>query len=193
MILRTLGTMISPRLMRAMNTAAVNHREHVRKGSAIPYIAHLMAVLHLVAQVTDDEDVLIAALFHDTLEDVPQRYPEAQMRAEFGERVTDLVLHLSKDDSLNGWQDRADAYLAHLEHDAPAEAVLIACADKLHNLLSILDDHATLGDALWDRFNSGKQAQQWWYGRIHRVVEKRLPGLALNAELGRHVERFRHL
>lgn len=184
---------LAPRLMHAMNTAAVSHRDHVRKGSGIPYIAHLMAVLYLVARHTEDEDVLIAALLHDTLEDVPEHYPEERMRAEFGDRVTELVLHLSKDDTLPTWQERADAYLAHLEHEAPAEAVLIACADKLHNLLSILDDHVTYGEALWERFNSGKSEQQWWYRQVHRVVGKRLPGLSLHEELGRQVRRFDEL
>lgn len=125
---------LSPRLMQAMNTAAVSHRDHVRKGSGIPYIAHLYAVMHLVSQVTEDEDVLIAALLHDTLEDVPDIYPETRMRAEFGGRVTDIVLGLTKDDSLPDWQARADAYLQHLAQHAPDESVLIACADKLHNL-----------------------------------------------------------
>lgn len=181
---------LSPRLMQAMNTAAVSQRDHVRKGSGIPYIAHLYAVMHLVSQVTEDEDVLIAALLHDTLEDVPDIYPETRMRAEFGGRVTDIVLGLTKDDSLPDWQARADAYLQHLAQHAPDESVLIACADKLHNLLSILDDHAVLGEALWERFNSGKEQQQWWYREISRVVEKRLPGLSLNRELSRLVQDF---
>ena len=142
---------------------------------------------------TGDEDILIAALFHDTLEDVPEAYSAAEMRADYGDRVTDLVLHLSKDDSLSGWQERADAYLAHLEHHAPPEAVLISCADKLHNLMSILDDHAAQGETLWGRFNSGKERQQWWYGEMHRVVGKRLPGLPLNEELAGQVERLRRL
>ncbi|RSZ66081.1 bifunctional (p)ppGpp synthetase/guanosine-3',5'-bis(diphosphate) 3'-pyrophosphohydrolase [Corynebacterium hylobatis] len=185
--------MLSHRLMHAMNTAAVNHCDQVRKGSGIPYIAHLYAVMHLVSQVTDDEDILIAALFHDTLEDVPENYPEARMRAEFGDRVTDIVLGLTKDDSLPDWQARADAYLEQLARRAPDESVLIACADKLHNLLSILDDHAILGEDLWARFNSGKQQQQWWYAQVNRVVEERLPGLALNRELARHVEFFHGL
>ncbi|QGU04441.1 HD domain-containing protein [Corynebacterium comes] len=182
---------LTPRLMRAMNTAAVNHREHVRKGSGIPYIAHLYAVMHMVSQVTGDEDVLIAALFHDTLEDVPEVYPESRMRSEFGDRVADIVLGMTKDDSLPDWQARADAYLEHLEHHAPEESVLIACADKLHNLMSIFEDHAALGDRLWERFNSGKEQQQWWYREISRVVEKRIPGLPLNRELAGLVERFK--
>ncbi|MDO5668997.1 MAG: HD domain-containing protein [Corynebacterium sp.] len=174
---------LSPRLMRAMNTAAYNHRDHVRKGSDVPYIAHLMAVHHLVAQHTDDEDVLIAALFHDTLEDVPEHYSEADMRRDFGDRVTDIVLHLSKNESHADWQERSNAYLAHLDNVAPDEAVLISCADKLHNLMSILEDHATLGDGLWGRFNSGREKQEWWYGEVGRVVEKRLPGHPLAQQL----------
>lgn len=176
--------------MRALNAAAVHHRNHVRKGSGVPYVSHLYAVMHLVASETGDEDVLIAALFHDTLEDVPEEYGESEMRREWGDRVTDLVVHLSKDDSLPGWQERADAYLAHLEHHAPPEAVLISCADKLHNLMSILDDYAAQGEALWTRFNSGKERQQWWYGQIHRVVGKRLPALSLNEVLAGQVERL---
>ena len=62
----------SPRLIRAINTAAWAHRDHVRKGTDIPYISHIFGVMHLVSEVTDDEDVLIAALFHDILEDVPE-------------------------------------------------------------------------------------------------------------------------
>ena len=181
---------LTPRLMRAIDTAAVSHRDHVRKGSGIPYVAHLYAVMHLVSQATGDEDVLIAALLHDTLEDVPEVYPESRMRAEFGDRVTEIVLGLTKDDSLPGWQSRADAYLDHLEHRAPEESVLIACADKLHNLMSILEDHAALGDRLWERFNSTREQQQWWYAQISRVVEKRMPGLPLNRELAGLAEQF---
>lgn len=181
---------LTPRLMRAIDTAAVSHRDHVRKGSGIPYVAHLYAVMHLVSRETGDEDVLIAALLHDTLEDVPDVYPESRMRAEFGDRVTEIVLGMTKDDSLPDWQARADAYLDQLEHRAPEESVLIACADKLHNLMSILADEAVLGERLWERFNSGKAQQQWWYGEISRVVEKRLPGLPLNRELAGLVGQF---
>ncbi|MDO5511374.1 HD domain-containing protein [Corynebacterium sp.] len=181
---------LTPRLMNAMNTAATAHRDHTRKGSGIPYVSHLFAVMYLVASETDDEDLLIAALLHDALEDVPENYSEEQMRADFGDRVAGIVLDLSKDDSLPDWQDRSNAYLDHLENHASEEAVLISCADKLHNLMSILDDHAAQGDALWERFNSGQERQRWWYGEVHRVVEKRRPGLELNRRLGDLVSSF---
>lgn len=184
---------ISPRLVRAMDTAATAHDGQVRKGSGIPYVAHLFGVMHIASTVTDDEDVLIAALLHDALEDVPDRYPEAAMRRDFGDRVTDIVVGVTKDASLGSWQDRADVYLRHLEHDAPDESVLVSACDKLHNLTSILADHANLGDGLWTRFNSGKERQQWWYAAIAGVVARRLPHFPLNDEFTRLVAELQRI
>lgn len=182
---------LSPRLLRAMDTAAVAHDGHRRKGSGIPYVAHLFGVMHIASTVTGDEDVLIAALLHDALEDVPDRYPESAMRRDFGDRVTDIVVGVSKDDSLRSWQDRADAYLRHLEHDASDESVLVSACDKLHNLKSILADLDEFGDGLWSRFNSGKESQQWWYASVAGVVARRLPHFPLNDEFSRLVEELR--
>lgn len=79
-----------------MNTAAWAHRHHVRKGGGIPYVSHLYSVMYLLASVTNDEDVLIAGLLHDTLEDVPEEYNSAQLEADFGPRVRELVEELTK-------------------------------------------------------------------------------------------------
>lgn len=181
---------LSPRLLKAINTASVAHRSHTRKGSGIPYVSHLFGVMYLLSQVTDDEDVLIAGLLHDVLEDVPEHYSREQMQDDFGARVVGIVLGVTKDNSLSEWQQRADAYISHLRDVAPNEAILVSCADKLHNLKSILDDHSRIGDQLWERFNSGKERQQWWYRQIHEVVAQRLPGLPLNEELGKLVQQM---
>lgn len=185
-------TAASPRLIRAINTAARAHDGHTRKGTDIPYVSHVFGVMHLVSTVTDDEDVLIAALFHDILEDVPERYSADQMAAEFGGRVIELVRGVTKDESLTSWQERSDAYIAHLR-DAEDGSVLISAADKLHNLMSILGDHAEIGDELWGRFNSGKERQQWWYRAIYTVAAERLPGNSLVEELGVRVEELERL
>lgn len=179
----------SPRLIQAINTAAWAHRDHVRKGTDIPYVSHVVGVMHLVSQVTDDEDVLIAALFHDILEDVPEEYSPQRMAEEFGDRVVELVRGVTKDSTLSSWQDRADAYLAHLR-EADDGSVLISAADKLHNLLSIHADLDELGDELWGRFNSGKERQLWWYRSVADLVQERLPGNPLGEELARQVERL---
>lgn len=179
----------SPRLIQAINTAAWAHRDHVRKGTDIPYVSHVVGVMHLVSQVTDDEDVLIAALFHDILEDVPEEYSPQRMAEEFGDRVVELVRGVTKDSSLSSWQDRSDAHLAHLR-EADDGSVLISAADKLHNLLSIHADLDTLGDELWGRFNSGKERQLWWYRSVADLVQERLPSNPLGEELARQVERL---
>lgn len=186
-------TVLSPRLRQAINTASVAHRDHVRKGSGIPYVSHVFSVMYLLSQVTDDEDILIAGLLHDTLEDVPEYYSAAQMEGDFGPRVLGLVLDLTKDDSLPGWKDRADAYLEHLEQRAHADAVLISLADKTHNLMSTLDDHAVLGESLWNRFNSTMDENRWWYAEIHRVAVQRVGDNALTDQLGELVGRLRGL
>ncbi|GAB3595251.1 HD domain-containing protein [Corynebacterium faecale] len=184
-------SILTPRLRRAINTASVAHRDHVRKGSGIPYITHLFSVMYLLRSVTKDEDVLIAGLLHDTLEDVPEHYSAAQMEADFGPRVLGLVRDLTKDDSLPLWRDRADSYLDHLEHRAHEDAVLISLADKTHNLMSTLDDLAVMGESLWDRFNSTKEENQWWYAEIHRVAVTRVGENQLTVQLGELVERLR--
>ena len=179
----------SPRLIQAINTAAWAHREHLRKGTDIPYVSHVFGVMQLVSQVTDDEDVLIAALFHDILEDVPEEYSPERMTREFGERVVELVRGVTKDSTLSSWQERADAYLAHLRK-ADDGSVVISAADKLHNLLSIHADLDELGDDLWARFNSGKERQLWWYRSVADLALERLPGNPLGEELARQVERL---
>ncbi|MCG7272742.1 Bifunctional (p)ppGpp synthase/hydrolase SpoT [Corynebacterium afermentans subsp. afermentans] len=179
----------SPRLIQAINTAAWAHRDHVRKGTDIPYVSHVFGVMQLVSQVTDDEDVLVAALFHDILEDVPEEYSPQRMAEEFGDRVVELVRGVTKDSTLSSWQDRSDAYLAHLR-EADDGSVLISAADKLHNLLSIHADLDELGDELWGRFNSGKERQLWWYRSVADLVQERLPGNPLGVELAHQVERL---
>ena len=111
------------------------------------------------------------------------------MAEEFGDRVVELVRGVTKDSTLSSWQDRSDAYLAHLR-EADDGSVLISAADKLHNLLSIHADLDALGDELWGRFNSGKERQLWWYRSVADLVQERLPGNLLGEELARQVERL---
>ena len=99
---------------------------------------------------------------------------------------------MTKDDSITDWQERSDAYLAHLS-GADEGSVIVSVADKLHNLLSILADHSEIGDELWGRFNSGKEKQQWWYGAVSEVAAKRIPGNPLVAVLEEKVAELRAL
>ena len=98
------------------------------------------------------------------------------MEKDFGRNVVDIVRMLTKDRSLGSWQERAHAYLMQLEH-APLAVVMIAACDKVHNLSSIVADYRAVGEKLWERFNSGKKAQLWWYQEVYAVVQRRLDEL----------------
>ena len=89
------------RLLEALDFAAIRHSAQRRKGpDAAPYVNHLIEVASLVANVgrVDDEDVLIAAVLHDVLEDTPTTATEVEER--FGSRVLRFVQALSDDKSL---------------------------------------------------------------------------------------------
>jgi (p)ppGpp synthase/HD superfamily hydrolase len=180
----------TPRLDEAMRVAATAHSEQKRKGTEIPYIVHPFAVMHIASQATRDEDVLVASLFHDILEDVPDKYSKEQMQRAFGARVVEIVVGVTKDDTIDNWQARSDAYLQHLR-TADEASVIVSGADKVHNLQSILIDYEQHGERLWDRFNAGKERQLWWYGSIHNVLQERMPESPLTETLGILVDRFR--
>ena len=179
----------SDRLMRGIAIASRAHDGHYRKGSGVPYISHPMSVMLIAASVTNDEDVLFAALFHDILEDVPENYSRAEMEDEFGPRVVEIVEGVTKDSSLPSWQERADAYLEQLSHGSE-ESVIVAAADKFHNLSQTLEDLDRDGHALWERFRSTPSQQLWWYTSVRNVIAERLPDLPLLADLGVLIERL---
>ena len=181
---------ITPRLEQAIRVAAIAHRKQNRKGSDTPYIIHPFTVMCIAEKVTRDEDILVACLLHDIIEDVPDEYSRNDMLEDFGEHVVSIVDGVTKDGSIIDWQGRADAYLYHLEHKASDESVMVSCADKIHNLMSILADYDILGEELWSRFNAGKEKQKWWYDQVLRVTNKRLPDMSLNKDLAELIRKF---
>jgi len=191
----------TPRLDKAIKTAARAHEQvgqHRKGGDDIPYVIHPFGVMLIAGQVTDDEDILIACLFHDILEDVttknPEIYNERIMRDEFGDRVTDTVLDVSKDSSIKEWRQRGEAYLSHLENEASDAATLVSTADKIHNLQSILNDYERIGDELWGRFTTKDSNDQlWWYESVLRVVKNRNAPEELVNQLQVSVEKLKNI
>ena len=152
------------------------HALQARKGTAIPYVTHLMSVCSLVLEDGGDEDQAVAALLHDGPEDQGGQPVLDEIRRRFGDPVANLVDGLT--DTLNSpkpkWRPRKKAYLARLENE-PMSVLRVSLADKLHNLRSIAVDHAATGDAVWARFNAGRPAQAWYFGALLDVFERRLP------------------
>jgi len=185
------------RLDSAIRKAAWAHEQAAqhRKGTDIPYIIHPFGVMMIASNVTDDEDVLIACLMHDVLEDVDSAiYSESNMRAEFGDRVVAIVKDVTKDATERNWHASANSYLRHLEHNASDEAVIVSAADKAHNLISILADYDVVGESLWLRFSTKSSADQlWWYESILKVVVKRNGPQVLVDELSGYVDTLKAL
>lgn len=174
------------RIDKALRVAARAHEQQNqhRKGSDIPYIIHPVSVMLIAGEATNDEDILVACLLHDVLEDVSADiYSETRMRDDFGDRVVELVKDVSKNPSLTDWYESARDYLEHLEYHASEEALMVSAADKIHNLISNVIDYKVVGEDLWQRFTTKSAEDQiWWYESVLVVLKKRLPSSALTAK-----------
>ena len=154
-------------LDRAIVFAVKAHAGTERRGKGYPYIIHLMEAVEIVATMTPDQDLLAAAILHDTIEDTDVTLDD--IRAEFGDRIATLVEQeteerpegVSKEAS---WHDRKQATIERLSK-ASREAKIVALGDKLSNIRAIARDYAELGDALWSRFNAKDPKEHEWYYR----------------------------
>jgi GTP pyrophosphokinase len=163
---RTPGTAIKlgSRFRRAFLFAAEKHEGKTRKASTIPYIAHLMGVASLVLEAGGDEDLAIAALLHDVVEDCGGAPMLKEVRRRFGKRVAKTVDGCTDADTYPKppWRERKEKYLRHLR-TADADTRLVSAADKLNNVRSILSDYRAVGESVWSRFNGGREGTLWYY------------------------------
>jgi (p)ppGpp synthase/HD superfamily hydrolase len=178
----------------AFQFASGLHHSQCRKGTPIPYISHLMAVSALVLEAGGDEDLAIAALLHDAVEDQGGRPTLDTIRRMFGDRVANVVMECSDTDRepKSPWRERKEQYLAHL-FSASTDALLVSIADKLHNARSVLADYRRHKENLWMRFNAGKKEQFWYYGELVKVFTQRRPEDALVTEFARVVKELKDL
>jgi (p)ppGpp synthase/HD superfamily hydrolase len=158
----------SDRFGRALRFARSLHRDQRRKGTTIPYVAHLLAVAALVLEHGGDEDEAIAALLHDAVEDQGGAATRERIRRRFGARVARIVDGCSDGEPGPGrrgredWRHRKEHTLAGLGR-ASRSVLLVAAADKLHNARAVLEDYRRDGEALWTRFNGGRDGTLWYY------------------------------
>lgn len=184
----------SRRLGRAVAYASRVHEGQVRKGTEIPYIAHLLAVAALVLESGGSETEAIAALLHDAAEDQGGLERLADLRARFGDPVAEIVAGCSDTFEIPkpDWRPRKERYVEELR-TKPEPILRVSLADKLHNARAVLRDYEAEGDKIFDRFNAGKEDQRWYYGALAGVFEERLAGDWMTAEFTRVVTRLREL
>jgi len=157
--------MLGRRFEQALVFATRRHGDQKRKGTRIPYVSHLLAVCALVIEAGGDEDAAIAALLHDAVED--QKATLAEIHTLFGEVVAAVVRECSDTDQdpKPPWCERKVGFLATLAGLSDS-ARLVVAADKLHNARSTLAELETAGDAVWEKFNGGRDGTLWYYRSV---------------------------
>jgi len=193
---------IGNRFDEALDLASRLHRDQTRKGVDVPYLSHLMSVASLVLEANaycgfgDIEDLAIAALLHDAVEDQGHQITLQAIRDRFGERVHDIVAACTdaviqeEGEEKPPWGERKAAYVGSIGQKT-REAQLVACADKLHNARSIMFDHERIGSQIWERFNPAREETLWYYESLVSAFERGWPGNPLLPELRDVVGRMR--
>lgn len=187
-------TDLGPRFDEALGYASRAHSGQRRKGSGVPYVAHLLGVTALVLEAGGDETEAIAALLHDVAEDQGGEERLAEVREEFGDRVAEVVRACS--DTVvrpkPPWHERKPAYAEHLRETDDPSVLLVSLADKLHNTRAILADLRRDGPAIWERFSAPRDDQLWYYRTLADTYLERCPG-PLTDELDRVVREIEQL
>jgi len=178
---------LTDRFDRALVYATHIHAAQVRKGTAIPYVAHLLAVAATVLEYGGDEDLAIAALLHDSVEDQGGEKRLLDIKGRFGDRVagivegcSDSLADTTKGESKKPGHERKAAYLKHLDTADP-DVLRVSVADKVHNARSILRDlRGEVGQEVWMRFSQSKEDTLRYYRELADKFCKRLPGQLAN-------------
>ncbi len=156
--------MLSKRFTEALTYATRLHATQTRKGSGIPYIAHLLGAASIALEYGANEDEAIAALLHDAIEDQGGAATREEIRRLFGDAVTEIVDGCTDAETIPKppWRQRKEAYIAGIRAASPS-VLLVSAADKLHNARSLLKDYRAGGECLWERFKGGKEGTLWYY------------------------------
>ena len=170
---------LTPNIQKAINIASEKHLGQVRKADGLPYIVHPFAVAWILSNYTGNEDVIVAGLLHDVLEDV-ESYKFDDLKNDLGGKVANIVRELSEErepsveiDAKATWRTRKKQYLERLQ-SASVEALMVCAADKIHNLLSIIDAYEKFGNPVWAKFDSPINKKMHFYGEVLKLLEQRL-------------------
>ena len=173
---------------RALRMAALGHRDQVRRGGAVPYVEHPLAVAWILDRAGFGEAVVIAGLLHDLVEDTEVTL--GQIREAFGEEVAATVGHCSEEKldasgAKRPWSDRKRDHLAAVCR-APESARAVILADKLHNLTSIRLDLSE-GRPVWESFHADRESVLWYHSAMIEACRSDDPRLTRLAEACRQM------
>lgn len=177
----------------AIRAAAVLHKGQVRKGQIpYPYITHLFAVAMLVADYTNDENIIVASLLHDTLEDTD--YTAEELESDFGGEVKEYVCTLTEpipsSTERHDVEDGKKLYIKQLR-DASEGALLILAADKIHNMRSVVEEYYENHTAFLADFGSSLDERLRLYQEISNILNRSLKN-AILAEFNSVFTEYKH-
>ena len=162
-------------LDKAIIYATKKHSGSLRKGGKIPYIVHPLEAASVAASITDDKEVIAAAVLHDVIEDAG--VTENELKKEFGDRITALVMSDTEDKMRNipakdSWQTRKQRTLDFLK-TATRDEQIVCLSDKLSNMRAIFRDYELIKDELWQRFNVKEKTKHYAYysGIADRLIK----------------------
>lgn len=160
---------------RALDFAYSAHSNGKRKGSGLPYIFHPIEVANIVATLTDDKEIIAAALLHDVVEDTDRTIDD--IKYEFGRRVAAIVADESENKYVGTpknetWKIRKIEQLQHF-NECDISSKMVALGDKLSNIRSLRSDFYRLGDGVWQRFNQkDKNEHKWYYEKLVLILKR---------------------
>jgi len=189
---------LTPRFTQAIDYARQIH-VGTRKGTQVPYMAHLLGVASLVmgenghVPFAVTEDMVIAALLHDAVEDEGGLPRLQDIEAKFGKEVAKIVEGCTDSfetdpNKKQGWEQRKASYIRRLRDEPESEGtLLVSAADKLYNARAILEDYSQIGAEVWKRFKRGRKEQLWYFDELLKIYEARCLNWRIIEELKRVV------
>ena len=177
----------SQKIQKAIRFSVKTHevyQKQKRKGKDIPYITHPLIVGLILARAGANEDVVIAGIIHDTIEDsVPEKkVTKAMITERFGDTVAGIVDDVTEQNKDLPWEERKKKALEHVE-TLGNESLLVKSADLISNISEIIADHQTEGDEIFQRFNAPKEKIVRHYQNMINAVTSRWPGNPLIEDL----------
>lgn len=160
------------------------YQKQKRKGKDIAYITHPLTVGVILAAAGAREDLIIAGILHDTIEDsiLEKKVDEQMLSNRFGQAVAEIVLNVSEDDKLVGWQERkekARENIANFNQDC----LLVKSADVISNVSELIDDYIVHGDKSFDRFGGTKEQVVANYLAVMKLILDKWPASPLAKDL----------
>lgn len=144
------------------------HTGQIRKVMGDPFVIHEIMVGIKLKQYGFSAEVVAAGETHDVYEDTS--FPEVELERRLGTRVSTIVKMVTHDDSLP-WEEKKAGYIEQVRQGW-VEAKAVCCADKIHNLGTLIDDHKILGPAIWQKFSRGKAKKLWFEQSVLAMLKE---------------------